>query len=108
MVSILQSIKTKHRTCTRNNCTAFVLVFSRREFSHNLGRKRIAITPPRDIPAWARTSIEILDNCRRYLTRSDTLSEFHSQVLPSSAEKAWLQIGRCGLRTSHRKTMMML
>ena len=31
---------------------------------------------------------------KSYLIRSDTLKKFHSQVLPSSGEKAWPQTGR--------------
>src|ERR1700730_6714590 len=41
-----------------------------------------------------------------YLIRSETLYQFHSQVLPLSGEKAWLQTGRCLSRASQRNIMM--
>src|SRR3989442_13160869 len=41
-----------------------------------------------------------------YLILSETLYPFHSQVLPLSGEKAWLQTGRSLSRASQRNIMM--
>jgi hypothetical protein len=74
-------------------------------YINSVERQSIRMRP--SVAPKMRSSFHSSRIAHRYLTRSDTLIEFHSQVLPSSAEKAWLQIGRCGLRTSHRKTMTM-
>src|SRR5207249_9256100 len=52
-------------------------------------------------------ALPLIERCFRcYLILSETLYQFHSQVLPLSGENAWLQTGRSLSRASHLNIMM--
>src|SRR6185369_11278624 len=65
------------------------------------GRNNVEI-----LRSWCRDDLDCVFVCHNYLTLSDTLNQFHSQVLPSSGENAWLQTGRSLSRASQRNIMM--